>query len=118
MVNAGPPVGPVVTICPPKDFDVYTAAGVRQEFIKAIDQDGAGVVVANLEHVEYIDNSGLGVLVGALKRAHAHDCQLIVICTAESVLRIFRITGMSKVFDIRENAAGLDGDDTAAAGED
>jgi anti-sigma B factor antagonist len=108
---------PIITIRPPEDFDVYTAAPVREEFIQAIERDGAGTVVADLEGVRYMDNAGLGVLVGALKRARAQDCKLVVVCTDEWLLKVFRVTGMSNVFDIRPTADGLTTGETATTGE-
>ena len=46
---------------------------------------------------------GLGVLVGGLKRVRAHNGSLAVVCTQERLLKIFRITGLTKVFSIRES---------------
>jgi anti-sigma B factor antagonist len=97
----------VITVKAPEAFDVYTAGAVREEFADAIERDGASLVIADLERVTYIDNVGVGVLVGALRRARARDCTLVVVCTAEPVLRVFRILGLAKVFDIRDSAEEL-----------
>ncbi len=43
---------------------------------------------------------GLGVLVGGQKRVRAHDASLDLVCTQERLLKIFRITGLTKVFGI------------------
>jgi anti-sigma B factor antagonist len=40
------------------------------------------------------------VLVGALKRVRAHDGWIDLVCTQSRILRIFRITGLNKVFSI------------------
>jgi len=40
------------------------------------------------------------VLVGGLKRVRPHDGSLDLVCTQERILRIFRITGLTKVFGI------------------
>jgi len=42
------------------------------------------------------------VLVGGLKRVRAHDGSLDLICTQERILKIFPITGLTKVFGIYE----------------
>jgi anti-sigma B factor antagonist len=67
-------------------------------------------IVVDMERVEFLDSTGLGVLVGGLKKVRAHDGSLQLICNQERLLKIFRITGLAKVFTIHENA------DTLAAG--
>ncbi|MGH3299098.1 MAG: STAS domain-containing protein, partial [Trebonia sp.] len=42
-------------------------------------------------------------LVGGLKRVRAHDGSLDLVCTQERILKIFRITGLTKVFGIHES---------------
>ena len=53
-----------------------------------------------MERVDFLDSTGLGVLVGGLKRVRAHDGTLRLVCTQERILKIFRITGLTKVFPI------------------
>jgi len=40
--------------------------------------------------------------VGGLKRVRAHDGSLRLVCTQERILKIFRITGLTKVFPIHD----------------
>ena len=42
------------------------------------------------------------MLVGGLKRVRAHDGSLDLVCTQERILKIFPITGLTKVFGIYE----------------
>jgi len=56
--------------------------------------------VVDLEKVAFLDSTGLGVLVGGLKRVKPHEGELGIICNQEKILRIFRITGLTKVFPI------------------
>ena len=51
-----------------------------------------------MDKVGFIDSSGLGVLVGALRRVREAGGDLRVVCGRESVVKIFRITGLDKVF--------------------
>jgi anti-sigma B factor antagonist len=95
---------PVITVAAPKSFDVYSSAAAREEFIAAIERRCAGLVIADLEGVEFMDNTGIGVLVGALRRAQAHEARFGIVCTQEHVLRLFRVAGLAKVFDIRGSA--------------
>ena len=56
-----------------------------------------------MEKVGFLDSTGLGVLVGGLKRVRAHDGSLDLACTREQILKIFRITGLTKVFGIHDS---------------
>ena len=81
------------------EVDVYTAPRFRERLIELVSQ-GKHKIVVNLEGVDFLDSTGLGVLVGGLKRVRAHDGTLRLVCTQERILKIFRITGLTKVFPI------------------
>jgi len=55
-----------------------------------------------LDKVGFLDSTGLGVLVGGLRRVRTHDGSLDLVCTRERILKIFKITGLTKVFGIHE----------------
>ncbi|MGH8963916.1 MAG: STAS domain-containing protein, partial [Actinomycetes bacterium] len=57
-------------------------------------------IVIDMERVDFLDSTGLGVLVGGLKKVRAHDGSMRLICNQERLLKIFRITGLAKVFAI------------------
>lgn len=61
-------------------------------------------VVVDLENLGFIDSSGLGVLVSALRRVKERGGTLRLVCTKESILKIFRITGLDKVFPLFTSA--------------
>ena len=84
------------------EIDVYTAPKLREKLIELV-ADGSYDVVVNLEGVDFLDSTGLGVLVGALKRVKAHDGSLSLVCTQDKILKIFKITGLTKVFPIYES---------------
>ena len=83
------------------EIDIYTAPRLRELLIDLVSKDNYQLIV-NLERVEFLDSTGLGVLVGGLKRVRAHDGSLDLVCTQERILKIFRITGLTKVFGIHE----------------
>lgn len=84
------------------EIDVYTAPRLRELLIDLVN-NGSYQLVVNMEKVEFLDSTGLGVLVGGLKRVRAHDGSLDLVCTQERILKIFRITGLTKVFGIHES---------------
>ena len=87
------------------EVDVYTAPQFREQLIQLVDQ-GQRSILVDLEGVEFLDSTGLGVLVGGLKKVRAHDGSLQLICTQDRLLKIFRITGLAKVFVIHDSADG------------
>ena len=84
------------------EIDVYTAPKLREKLISLVD-DGSYQLIVDMEGVEFLDSTGLGVLVGGLKRVRAHDGSLDLVCTQERILKIFRITGLAKVFGIHDS---------------
>jgi anti-sigma B factor antagonist len=84
------------------EIDVYTAPRLRELLIELVNK-GHFKLIVNMERVEFLDSTGLGVLVGGLKRVRAHDGSLDLVCTQERILKIFRITGLTKVFGIHDS---------------
>jgi anti-sigma B factor antagonist len=86
------------------EIDVYSAPKLRERLITLVDSGSYNLIV-DMEAVEFLDSTGLGVLVGGLKRVRAHDGWIDLVCTQGRILRIFRITGLSKVFSIYDSVA-------------
>ena len=82
-------------------IDIYTAPRLRELLIDLVSTNNCQLIV-NMDQVEFLDSTGLGVLVGGLKRVRAHDGSLDLACTRERILKIFRVTGLAKVFGIHE----------------
>ena len=68
------------------EIDVYTAPRLREQLVDLV-ADGKYHLVVDMERVDFLDSTGLGVLVGAQER----------------ILKIFRITGLTKVFPIHDS---------------
>ena len=85
------------------EIDVYTAPKLRDKITELV-ASGSHDLVVDLEAVEFLDSTGLGVLVGGLKKVRAHDGSLQLVCTQDRLLKIFRITGLAKVFAIHGSA--------------
>jgi anti-sigma B factor antagonist len=86
------------------EIDVYTAPKLREKLIGLV-ESGSYQLIVDMEGVEFLDSTGLGVLVGGLKRVRAHDGWIDLVCTQSRILRIFRITGLNKVFSIFDTIA-------------
>jgi anti-sigma B factor antagonist len=81
------------------EVDVYTAPKLKSRLIDLVDE-GKYDIIIDLQKVEFMDSSGLGVLVGGLKRVKSHQGSISLVVTQENILKIFRITGLVKVFPI------------------
>jgi anti-sigma B factor antagonist len=79
------------------EIDVYTAPRLRQALIDLV-EGGATDIVVDMTKVDFLDSTGLGVLVGGLKRVKSKEGELRLVVTAERIMKIFDITGLSKVF--------------------
>lgn len=86
------------------EIDVYTAPKLREKLISLVEA-GSYQLIVDMESVEFLDSTGLGVLVGGLKRVRAHDGWIDLVCTQSRILRIFKITGLNKVFSIYNSVA-------------
>ena len=85
------------------EIDVYTAPKLRDKITELVG-NGDYHLVIDMEKVDFLDSTGLGVLVGGLKKVRAHDGSLQLVCNQERLLKIFRITGLAKVFTIHASA--------------
>ncbi len=86
------------------EIDVYTAPKLRDRITELVDQGNLDIII-DLEQVEFMDSTGLGVLVGGLKKIRTKGGSLSLVCTQERLLKIFRITGLGKVFAIHASQA-------------
>jgi anti-sigma B factor antagonist len=72
----------------------------------------APVVVVDLRKTTYIDSAVLQRLVALNEATHKRDAKLVVVGLHGAILRLFQITGLDQVFEIRDtlnDVAGLDG---------
>lgn len=81
------------------EVDVYTAPRLRERLVELV-TEGARKIIVDLEQVEFLDSTGLGVLVGGLKRLRSNEGDLSLVCTQTRILKVFEITGLTKVFSI------------------
>jgi anti-sigma B factor antagonist len=84
------------------EIDVYTAPRLREQLVDLV-ADGKYHLVVDMERVDFLDSTGLGVLVGALKRVRTHDGELALVCTQPRILKVFEITGLTKVFPMHRS---------------
>lgn len=94
------------------EIDVYTAPRLREQLVQ-LSEDGYHHLIIDMEAVDFLDSTGLGVLVGGLKRVRTYNGSMSIVCNRERLLKIFRITGLNKVFPIHPTV-----DDALASAEE
>jgi anti-sigma B factor antagonist len=83
------------------EVDLYTASKLKEQ-LRSLSDRGKHRIVVNLERVGFIDSTALGVLIGALKRAREHEGEVVLAAPAEPVRKVLSITGLERVFPIRD----------------
>src|SRR6476620_3772929 len=81
------------------EIDVYTAPLLREVLDKQVAAGRTNLVVV-LENVTFMDSTGLGVLVGRLKLVRGQNGSLRIVSAQDRILKVFKITGLDKVFHI------------------
>lgn len=96
-------MSPVVKVLQPSGLlDGTKATQVRQE-IDGILNQGADIVLIDLQDVTFIDSSGLGALVSALKAVRSAGRKLFICSINAQVKMLFELTSMDRVFQIFSN---------------
>ncbi len=83
------------------EIDIFSAPGFKESLYGAIGERHQDVVL-DCTDLTYIDSMGLGILVGALKRIKEHNHSIVVKNPKSTVRKLFKITGLDKVFIIEE----------------
>ncbi len=79
------------------DLDIFTCPAFRNAAREAAER---GSVVIDLTPCTWLDSTGLGVMVGVLKLARQNGYSVVIACSADPLVRLFRITGLVKVFSV------------------
>lgn len=92
--------GDLTVVSPVGEIDLATQGELRS-LLNDLVVAGDVHLVLDLSGVEFIDSTGIGALIGTRRRVHAFQGSLVLVCPDEAILKIFTITGLEKVFDIR-----------------
>jgi anti-sigma B factor antagonist len=86
------------------EIDLSTAPKLRTR-IDTLIHDGSRALVVDLERVRFLDSSGLAALIAAMKGMQEAGGRLVICCGQESVLKVFKVTGLDRVFAIHGSVA-------------
>lgn len=83
------------------EIDISTAPEFKAKLYELIG-DGTKDIELVCDGLTYIDSTGLGILVGALKRVKNHQNNVYIYQLRDNIKKLFRITGLDKVFILEE----------------
>ena len=92
-------LGGLPIIASPAEIDIANAHALRGALVAARDTDH-GTVVLDMTQTAFCDSNALNVLVRARNRAAAGGGEVRLVIRETSLLRIFAITGIDRMFPI------------------
>ena len=88
------------------EIDHHSALGLREELDALILRERPRRLVFNLENVDFMDSAGLGLLMGRHRLMKQIGGVLAVAEPNESVMKILRLSGMERFFEISTSPKG------------
>lgn len=82
------------------EIDINSKAMLKEELLQLNERKQADFVL-KCENLEYIDSTGLGVLISFYKNVKMGDRAVYFEKLKPSILKIFSLTGLDKIFQIR-----------------
>lgn len=82
------------------EIDAFTAPQLREE-LAALADGNRKTITVNLQDVTYLDSTGLGVFVGLFKQMKNNGGELRLTELSDRLQRLFEITGLSHVMQIK-----------------
>lgn len=82
------------------EIDAFTSPSLRGDLRQLVEDDGAHIVIVDLEAVTFLDSSALGALVGIFRRLRERDGELRIVRPSAAASRIFELTGLDAVLDL------------------
>lgn len=82
------------------EVDIHSSQEVKEKLAEILNEKEKSMII-NAEELDYIDSTGLGMLIGIVKRLKEKDLNLTLVKLQANVLKLFQITGLDKVIELR-----------------
>lgn len=82
------------------EVDIHSSQEVKEKLAEILNEKEKSMII-NAEELDYIDSTGLGMLIGIVKRLKEKDLNLTLVKLQPNVLKLFQITGLDKVIELR-----------------
>ncbi|KMJ56838.1 anti-sigma B factor antagonist [Bacillus sp. LL01] len=82
------------------EIDAYTAPKVKEKVAPLL-EGFTGELIFDLSNVNYMDSTGLGMFVGFFKTVKANNGVFRLVGLSDRLKRLFDITGLAGIMDIK-----------------
>jgi anti-sigma B factor antagonist len=86
---------------PEGELDIANVPALREEWLSVIDDVQPDLLVIDLSAVTFLDSTALAAIVAVHKRQREHGGRLIVSNANPRVAKIFGLTGLRDLIDVR-----------------
>ena len=83
------------------EVDIDSAEELKFKLVDLLSEKNRSIII-NAQDMDYIDSTGLGMLIGIVKRLKSEDNDLIIASPKPGIMKLLTITGLDKVFTVRE----------------
>jgi anti-sigma B factor antagonist len=95
------PLDATTYVVEPHGVSGLASAPTFKAALDAVTIAPARCVVVDVDDVTFIDSTAIGVLLSTQRKLQAHDGKMIVVCNDPLIRRIFDITGLIDVLNVR-----------------
>jgi anti-sigma B factor antagonist len=93
----------IVTLADEKILEEEDIRAVQESIMSVIEQAGRINLVLDFRNVQFLSSAVLGFLIRISKKIYEHDGQLKLCNISPKIHEIFKITRLTKIFDIHED---------------
>jgi anti-sigma B factor antagonist len=84
------------------EVDAFTATDLKKEILDLTESTETKQLVLQMSGVSYMDSTGIGVIIAGYKSAKKNGSSLIVQGLSSRVKRLFDITGLSEIVEVKK----------------
>lgn len=81
------------------ELDIHSAPDFKHEILECINK-GYRQLIIDLNDLHFMDSRGLGVFIGILRNVKEQGGFLKIVCSNQTILKIFYRIGLSEIFTI------------------
>jgi len=85
------------------EVDIFTCQQLKDTLYQVVEKYGKDLVM-DCANLNYIDSTGLGVFVAVLKKVKLIDHSITIVNIKDSILKLFLITNLDSLFNIKHSA--------------
>jgi anti-sigma B factor antagonist len=94
--------GTITIVLMGSKLDALISNEIEVKLIEVADS-GSKKILCDFSNTEYISSSGLRVMLSIAKKLQKNSGKIVLSCMRLSVYDVFKITGLTNIFEIYEN---------------